>query len=761
MGENAAEWNCYNPPIKVIIFGIMKKILFVIYFVFLSFAVIHGDVVDDRVAGLECENVLWRNVGPGGGGWMQSLCASKYDPQRFIVGSDIGGFFYSEDGGKSYEPRNKGLKHFFIETVVEHPTNENVIFIGSYGGIYKTVNRGKQWVEKRNGLPPVDSYHHSIMVSRFAFDPVNPDVMYAVLGAPRSFGKKLRNHGVLKSFDGGESWRFCAASNQLPEKVSIMDIAINPKDGNRILISTETNGVFLSKDGGVHWQPSNTGLPNMLIRRLGQSLSHPNIVYVTLRQRGGVKPWNAGIYRSDDGGETWKPRNKGLPAAVGNKGGGDRNCFWYDWVLVHPTNPDVVYAGCQTWWGAGVYKTIDGGMNWKRIFARGTADLGWINFWGPAAECFTMSLCAPETLAFGTSGIVMRTEDGGETWDQRYTENRSDGKVGSIGLEVTCLHNVQGDATRKGRFYLSYYDIGFLRTDDNGRTMQRFMKGIPGKYSNSCFGIAQDPQNPNHIWGGFGTWGGNIVGCVAESFDGGETWNAITNKASGWVEAPARHLTLVGKKPPYTLLYKAGKFGVQISHDSGKIWQSLTLDAAPWLARADIIKVFDEVIYIGTKANDEFNAEVWKSTDKGETWTNVLSEKECASDITSISVDGEKILLGIRYRWTKKRPKRVSGAFYSDDGGKTWKQVFNDRFVSATLIVGDNLFLSMADHPYHDHCIGGGVVRSRDGGKTWKTLNSDTLHSLNVTRLCVDPFDRNMLWLGTGGNSVFVGKYED
>ena len=81
----------------------------------------------------------------------------------------------------------------------------------------------------------------------------------------------------------------------------------------------------------------------------------------------------------------------------------------------------------------------------------------------------------------------------------------------------------------------------------------------------------------------------------------------------------------------------------------------------------------------------------------------------------------------------------------------------SDKFCGAAIISGGELFVSLTDHPYHDHCVGGGVIHSRDDGVTWTHLDGPGLQNWNVSALAVDPFDKQTLWLGTGGNSVFVG----
>ena len=84
--------------------------------------------------------------------------------------------------------------------------------------------------------------------------------------------------------------------------------------------------------------------------------------------------------------------------------------------------------------------------------------------------------------------------------------------------------------------------------------------------------------------------------------------------------------------------------------------------------------------------------------------------------------------------------------------------MFSDKFCGAAVIAGGELFVSLTDHPYHDHCVGGGVIHSRDDGVTWTHLDGPGLQNWNVSALAVDPFDKQTLWLGTGGNSVFVGR---
>lgn len=140
----------------------------------------------ERIKGLAAERIPWRSVGPGGGGWIQSILWSRYAKDRLFVGCDVGGFYVSEDAGRHYEMRNRGLKHMYVETIAEHPSNPDILFLGTPGGIYKTTDRGLTWQEKRSGLPPISASSHSVQISKFAFAADNPNILYAAVGQPRT-----------------------------------------------------------------------------------------------------------------------------------------------------------------------------------------------------------------------------------------------------------------------------------------------------------------------------------------------------------------------------------------------------------------------------------------------------------------------------------------------------------------------------------------------------------------------------------------------
>lgn len=706
-------------------------------------------------------DVQWRCVGPGGGGWIQSILASRHSTETLFVGCDVGGFYRSDDSGASYAIHNTGFEDYFIECLAEHPTDPKTLYAGCNSGVYKSADGGLTWRWLREGFPPVQEYAYSAQISKIVLDPQQPETVYAAIGHPRE--ERGGQGAIYKSENGGTTWRQIVRQGQLDPKLPIFDLAIHPQNSKRMLIST-LKGVFASDDGGATWAASNTGLPDHLrTRRLAQSPSDPQIVYVSIKGKGGEKPWQAGVYRSDDGGRSWQPRVNGLNQASGEPGSGDMLCAWVDTLAVHPQKPDVVYAGGATWWDATVYKTEDGGANWRKIFAfgaNGNARHAWINFWGPSVTCLTMSPRQPDTLAFGTSGYIYQTADGGATWRQRYTAERADGLISGTGLEVTCLHTVVPHPRVKDRVFFGFFDIGLLASDDGGATMQRRMAGIPRKYDNSCYTVAFAEDDDTHVWAGFGQWGHN-AGTLAESRDGGRTWTPLNRDGNGLPDARPRNLiAYIRPDKQHRLLYVAEGQGVFASDDSGGSWRNASagLPVARVTCLARDAEAGD-VLYAGVSSGGGEPGAVFRSGDGGATWQAASGTDAPLAEVRQITAKGGRVYVTTRNAMVGQRFV-PGGVIRNSADGTTWQQVYTNRFCEAVAIDprnADRVYASLHDHPYHDRSTGGGVITSDDGGATWRSLTNETLTCKGITWIAVDPLEPDRLWLGSGGNAVFTG----
>jgi len=642
-------------------------------------------------ASLAGDGVAWRNVGPGGGGWIQSVLASRHGRDVFFVGCDVGGFYRSDSGGRSYAIHNAGLEDYFIECLAEHPSDPATLYAGCKGGVYKSVDGGRTWRWLREGFPPLNEFAYSAMVSKVVLDPQRPETVYAAIGQPR---EGRGGQGALyRSENGGASWRQVVRPGQLAPDLLISDLAIHPLETRRLLIATP-RGVFASADGGATWTPSSEGLPpHRRTLRLAQAPSDPRIVYVSLKGQAGETPWQAGVYRSEDGGMTWQPRVNGLRQAVGQTGASDMQCAWVGELAVHPQNPDLVYAGGATWWDATVYKTTDGGQSWKRTFEfgeKGNAKHAWIDMWGPSVTCLTLAPRQPDTLYFGTSGFIYTTADGGVTWQQRYTQERADGLIGGSGLEVTCLHTVRPHPRVKGRVYFGFYDIGLLVSEDGGATFRRRMKGIPGDYDNSCFTVAVSEVDDERLWAGFGQWGSNR-GVLAESRDNGATWRLLNREGSGLPDARPRCLLCEvplkdNPERKHRLFYVAEGKGLFTSANEGATWSAChaglpAAHVSSLACDADSANVF----YAGVSSDGKEPGAVYRSDDRCATWRRVSVSGARLAEVRQLAAKGGRV-------YATTRCARVGdtfltgGVFRSDDGGAEWRQVVTNRFCEALAI---------------------------------------------------------------------------
>ena len=690
----------------------------------------------------------WINIGPGGGGWVQSMTASRYDAERLWVGSDVAGVFRSDDGGRSYVTCNEGNENLFIECIAEHPENPDLLLIGTFGGIYKSTDRGRTWSLKRTGFPPCSPNRRTVIVSRIIWDAKG--TVWASVGAPRYCN--MGRGELYCSVDDGETWRNVVPPGAMDKAWAAMDMILV---GDAILVSTPTNGVIRSEDGGRSWRPANAGLPHLRTRRFAQSSKNPDRIYLTLRGKPGETPWNSPPMRSDDGGRSWRPCGvKGLERQTGRTGARDMECSWYDRVAVAPDDPDTVYLAGGSWWCKGVWKSTDGGATWVRKFS-GKENSGWLKNWNDAAQCLTVSPLPPYAVTFGTGCAVYRSTDGGETWGQRYTRENTDGSSRSAGLELTCMHSIQPSTGRKGRFYFNYFDVGVFRVDDYGKSFRQIMKGVP-KYWD-CFAVAEDPKDATHLYGAFGTWSRDS-GFIGESTDGGDNWRLLdmaTN--SGWRCATPRSLALVGDRPPYMLAAQVSRRLLMLSDDGGRSWRQVTTNEFPEAESVSKVVAKDGRLYVGTSVDKTRLGAILTSADRGKTWRR-LSEGAKLGTVMSIAVDGERIVAATRHGWNKSCGAGAGGVWYSPDGGGSWRLIYENGFCTDVAVSGENLVVSMTDHPYHDRCRGGGVVRSTDGGRTWRSLNDPTLSNRNIECLCVDPDDPEILIAGSGGNSAFIRR---
>ncbi len=552
----------------------------------------------------------------------------------------------------------------------------------------------------------------------------------------------------------------------------VSDLVVHPQESRRVFAATN-RGLYRSDDAGATWRLLNKGLPHNHIRRVGLCAKQPDVMYLTLRTEPSKPPWQGGVYRSDDGGETWSPRLEGLAKNVGKPGAPAPMTSNVDRLVVHPTDPNIAYAGDTAWVSAFVYRTTDGGQHWQRVTSyssqrakESNMDYGWITMWGPTVMGFAMDLRAPDTLYFSTSDHVFRTTDRGEHWTQSYTRSAEKpagapesptGWWSGTGLEVTCAHEVVVHPRDPKRLYLCYADIGLMQTFDGGRTFARSVTGM--KHSGNVFTLAFDPDDPNAVFASTGRWEHN-AGDVCRSDDGGMTWRVVGKPETGLPDGQTRHLIVDRSSPASArrVFVAVKEHGVFCSEDGGASWHARNTGLPKENVRGLAQHPREPAVLFALL---DKNAGLFRSDDSGRNWRRhgdlAWSDPHALAVCSS---DPQRLYVAARERYVNAERKFYpGGVFASRDGGATWTQVLKDRFMASVAVDprnADMVYAGGADHPYHDDALGRGLMRSRDAGRTWESLNAPELACTKIASITVDPHQPTRLYLSTSGNGVFV-----
>jgi len=218
------------------------------------------------VYSLNKETKIWHHMNRtiGFGEWapwerrLYMYAALLFDPTvegRIYMGNFPGGFFVSNDDGNTWECSSLGLGNDGIFSLCMHPYNHEVIFAGTYNGVWKTENQGKSWSQTSNGMPD-EQWPFCVVI-----DDQNPSIMYTATKNGMNKGFMSRNEFggvVMKSIDGGENW--FKMMNGLQDMSEYYQLIIHP-DNHNILFVSSTFGIFMSNDAGKSWEPFNEGLP--------------------------------------------------------------------------------------------------------------------------------------------------------------------------------------------------------------------------------------------------------------------------------------------------------------------------------------------------------------------------------------------------------------------------------------------------------------------------------------------------------------------
>jgi photosystem II stability/assembly factor-like uncharacterized protein len=273
-----------------------------------------------------------------------------------------------------------------VSCIAFHPTNEQIMLVGTpAGGLWKSTNGGASWSSSTDDLP-------TLGISAIAFDPLNPNVVYAGTG-DRDAGDSP-GMGVLRSDDGGDTWNFI---NTGISTRTVGAIIVCTDQANSIVIATDL-GIRRSIDGGATWTQASSN--TFEYKDLAQHPTEPNILYATGAGR---------FYRSEDFGLTWTQSNSGVS-------NGTRMC-----VAVNAAEPDAVYLlRTNTYSYTGTFKSEDKGLTFTSMSTTPNI-MGWSADGSSSGGQAWYDLCltgdALNANVIYCGGIrVKKSIDGGVNW---------------------------------------------------------------------------------------------------------------------------------------------------------------------------------------------------------------------------------------------------------------------------------------------------------------------------------------------------------
>ena len=358
-------------------------------------------------------SLQYRLVGPTQGGRVTAVAGHRAHPGTFYMGATGGGVWKTTDFGANWLPVSDGyLATGSIGAIRVAPSDPDRVYVGTGSdgirsnvivgrGFYRSDDAGRSW--RSLGLTETGQ------IGAVEIHPENPDVVFvAALGNPF---RKNPDRGLYRTRDGGRSWEAVLATS---DSVGAIDVEFHPTNPEIVYASmwrgqrepwsiisgmeesAREDGIWRSEDGGDSWEYVTLGLPSGLIGKIDFAVSpaDPDRVYALVE----TKEPEEGLYRSDDAGRTWSLVSNHKPLM-------DRP-FYYTNVDVDPTDADRVWVSATQFWFSG-----DGGGSWeRRSTPHGDNHDLWIN---PDD---------PRIMVQSNDGGAVVTRDGGATWSSRNNQ---------------------------------------------------------------------------------------------------------------------------------------------------------------------------------------------------------------------------------------------------------------------------------------------------------------------------------------------------
>ena len=647
----------------------------------------------------EIPNLNWRSIGPYRGGRASSVTGVSNSDNTYYFGATGGGIWKTTDSGQNWRNISDGFFGGSIGAISASESDPNILYVGTgektvrgnvspgYGGFWKSDDAGETWKKMNLDIDQVQ-------VGRIAIHPKNPDIVYiAIIG---DLFKDSSKRGVYKSIDGGKSWRQVLFSN---ERSGAVDISIDKNNPRIIFASTwnirrtpyslesggEGSGLWKSTDGGETWKniSDNEGLPSGIWGISGVSVSPVNSkkVFALIENKEG------GLFRSDDGGSSWKKVNE------------DRNlrqrAWYYTRVYADTQNENRVYVMNVSFW-----RSEDGGKSFDRYRTpHGDHHDLWID---------------PENnkrLIVADDGGAQVSSDDANNWSTYM--NQPTAQYYRVATDNSFPYNIlvaqQDNSTQRVPH----------RVNSGGISERDWERSAGGESAH----LAAKPDNPDIVYGG--SYGGYLT-RLDHSTGEVRSVNVWPNNPMGHGAEDMKYRfqwnfpIFFSPHDPNKLYTTSNRF--HVTYNEGEKWEVFSPD----LTRNEKEKLGPSGGPI-TKDNTavEYYATIFAACESP-------YEKDllwAASDdgLIHLSRDGGK-------NWEDVTP---------DNSPKylMWNSVEPDPFVKGGLYAAGTLYKTGDFQPY--------MYKTKDYGKTWEKITNGIPNNHFTRVLRADPNKEKLLYAGT------------
>lgn len=641
----------------------------------------------------------FRNIGPARGGRSTAVAGIASQPHTFFMGATGGGVWRTDDGGNSWTNITDGFIGVgSIGSIKVAPSDANVIYVGtgsadprgnvSIGkGLYKSTDGGKTWalmgLEKGGQIATVDVH------------PQNAEVVFAaVLGNP--FGPNSER-GVYRSTDGGKTWE---RKLFVSDKTGAMDVVIDPSNPRivyaafwqvqrkpwTLIDGGPEGGVYRSADGGETWKKLEGGLPTGILGKISVAVSpvKSERVWVLLETPDNEK---GGLYRSDDGGTSFQRIN------------GDRElrtrAWYYTHVFADPKDAETVYVNNVSFW-----KSTNGGEAFTRIRV-------------PHGDCHDLWINPHNTdiMIHSNDGGACITYNGGKSWSTQHNQPTAE------------LYRVAVDNAFPYRVYACQQDNSSISVSSAVRGGSAYQMDWLHVGGGEAGHVAVNPQNPNIIYAG------EYTGIITRYDRAAEHMQYVTHypqmhdglplykvKYRYQWNAPIR----VSAHDPNTV-YHCSQF-VHRSKDGGLNWEVVSPDLT------SNTKEYQEIP--GGPVQHDYTGV--------ENYTTVFALEESPSEPNVLMAGTDDGFVHI-----------------TRDGGKTWQNITPPGLPKWATVNSIDFSkhkkgkVYVTAHHYRLNDFKPYVFKTEDYGKTWTVITAGLPadHPTRVTR--EDPNREGLLYCGT------------